>query len=44
MIANFHEIYNSSQTKQMIYSKITMRENYKNILIAISPIIPHFAQ
>ena len=45
IIANFHEIYNyfSKEINNFI-KKDTLRENYKNILYLLSPIIPHFAQ
>ena len=45
IIANFHEIYNyfSKEINNFI-KKDTLKENYKNILYLLSPIIPHFAQ
>ena len=45
IVANFHEIYNyfSKEINNFI-KKDTLRENYKNILFLLSPIIPHFAQ
>jgi len=44
IIANFHEIY-SALNKIIIYKieKKKLIENYKKILIAISPVIPHFS-
>ena len=44
IIANLHEIY-SSLIKQIEnpYKKTTLIENYKKILICMTPIIPHFA-
>ncbi len=44
IIANLHEMY-SFMNKQIKnnYSKKTLSENYKKILILISPVIPHFA-
>jgi leucyl-tRNA synthetase len=44
IIANFHEIYSS--LNEVILNKIEKEklvENYKKILIAISPVIPHFS-
>ena len=44
IIANFHEIY--SLLNKVILNKIEKEklvENYKKILIAISPVIPHFS-
>jgi len=45
IVANFHEIYNyfSKEINNFI-KKDALRENYKNILYLLSPIIPHFAQ
>ena len=45
IVANFHEIYNyfSKEVNNFI-KKDVLRENYKNILYLLSPIIPHFAQ
>ena len=44
IIANMHEMY-SFLFKQIEknYTKKTLLENYKNILILISPVVPHFA-
>ena len=44
IIANLHEMY-SFLIKQinMPYTKKTLHENYKKILITMTPIIPHFA-
>jgi len=44
IIANLHEIY-SFLTKQIEknYRKKTLIENYKKILICMTPIVPHFA-
>ena len=44
IIANFHEIYSS--LNKVILNKIEKEklvENYKKILIAISPVMPHFS-
>ena len=44
IIANFHEIYSS--LNKVILNKIDKEklvENYKKILIAMSPVIPHFS-
>ena len=44
IIANFHEIYSS--LNKIILNKIektNLIENYKKILIAFSPVIPHFS-
>ncbi len=44
IIANIHEIYSS--LNKLIYKKFDKNkwiENYKNILIAISPVMPHFS-
>jgi leucyl-tRNA synthetase len=44
IIANFHEIYSS--LNKVILNKIEKKklvENYKKILISISPVIPHFS-
>jgi leucyl-tRNA synthetase len=44
IIANFHEIYSS--LNEVILNKIEKEkliENYKKILIAINPVIPHFS-
>ncbi|MDC0419200.1 leucine--tRNA ligase [Candidatus Pelagibacter sp.] len=45
IVANFHEIYNyfSKEINNFI-KKDSLRENYKNVLYLLSPIIPHFAQ
>ena len=44
IVANVHEIY-SLLIKQLEkkYKKTTLTENYKKILIAVSPLIPHFS-
>ena len=44
IIANLYEMY-SFLTKQIekTYTKNTLLENYKKILIAMTPILPHFA-
>ena len=44
IVANIHEIY-SLLIKQLEtkYKKKTLNDNYKKILIAISPLIPHFS-
>ena len=44
IVANLHEMY-SYLSKQIEnkYSKKTLSENYKNILILMLPVIPHFA-
>jgi len=44
IVANLHEMY-SFMFKQIEnnYSKETLKENYKNILILISPVMPHFS-
>ncbi len=44
IIANLHEMY-SFMFKQIEknYTKKTLLENYKNILIMMSPVLPHFA-
>ena len=44
IIANFHEIY--SEVNKLLnqkFDKETWVKNYKNILIAMNPVIPHFA-
>ena len=44
IIANFHEVY--SAINKVLNNKIDKEswvKNYKNILIAMSPVIPHFA-
>ena len=44
IIANLYEMY-SALTKEIAneYTKETLKENYKKILISILPIIPHFS-
>ncbi len=44
LIANLHEMY-SFMYKQIRepYTKITLIENYQKILIAMTPIVPHFS-
>ena len=45
IIANFHEMYSS--LNKIILNKIEKKiliKNYRNILIAMSPIIPHFSK
>ena len=44
IIANLHEMY-SALSKEIAneYTKETLEENYKKILISILPIIPHFS-
>ena len=44
IIANFHEMY--SQINKIINTKIdkqSLTKNYKNILITMMPVVPHFA-
>ena len=44
LIANFHETY--SALNKIILNKIEKKklvDNYKKILVAISPVIPHFS-
>tara|TARA_B100001121_G_scaffold296368_1_gene301677 strand:+ start:19 stop:918 length:900 start_codon:yes stop_codon:yes gene_type:complete len=44
IVANFHQIYN--EVFKLIdrnYSKETLVQNYKKILIAMNPVIPHFS-
>ena len=43
IIANLHEIYSFLIKKLKKIIKKHLLENYKKILIAIMPIIPHFA-
>ncbi len=44
IVANLHEMYSSlSKLIKNKYSKKTLSENYKNILILMLPVIPHFA-
>lgn len=44
IVANIHEIYSTLIKKlEKNYQKNSLIENYKKILIAISPIIPHFS-
>ena len=44
IIANLHEMY-SFMTRQVNknYTRVTLTENYKKILISIQPILPHFS-
>ena len=44
IIANMHEMY-SFMMKELDqpYKSLTLIENYKKILVSISPVIPHFA-
>jgi leucyl-tRNA synthetase len=43
IVANFHEIYNYfSKEIDNFINKDALKENYKNILYLLSPIIPHF--
>ena len=43
IIANMHEVYSYLNKKlNEPYKKITLIENYEKILIAMTPIIPHF--
>ena len=45
IIANLYEIYNFLNKKTSFFIKQNvLKENYLNILISLSPIIPHFAQ
>jgi leucyl-tRNA synthetase len=45
IVANFHEIYNYfSKEIDNFIRKDSLRENYKNVLYLLSPIIPHFTQ
>ena len=44
VVANLYEVYSFlSNDIQKKYKKMTLIENYKKILIAIMPIIPHFS-
>ena len=44
LIANLHEMYSFMYKQiQEPYTKITLIENYQKILIAMTPIIPHFS-
>ena len=44
IIANFYELHSElNKTLKNVYSKTTLVKNYKKILIAMSPVIPHFA-
>jgi len=44
LIANLHQMYSfMSKLMNKSYSKKTLTENYSKILIAICPVIPHFA-
>ena len=44
IVANLHEMYAFMfKALENNYSKKTLTENYQNILILISPVIPHFA-
>ena len=44
IIANFHQIYSEIfKLLEKKYSKKTIIENYKKILIVMNPIIPHFS-
>ena len=44
LIANLHEMYSFMYKQiQEPYTKITLVENYQKILIAMTPIIPHFS-
>ena len=44
IIANIHEIYASlNKLLEKKYKKQTLYENYKKILIAFNPVIPHFS-
>ena len=43
IIANFHEVYSEiNKVLNQKFDKETWIKNYKNILIAMSPVIPHF--
>ncbi len=45
IIANLYEIYNFLNKKTSFFIKQNvLKENYLNILISLSPIIPHFAE
>jgi len=44
LIANLHEMYSFMHRQiQEPYTKITLIENYKKILIVMTPIVPHFS-
>ncbi len=44
IIANLHEMYSFMHKQiQEPYTKITLIENYQKILIAMTPILPHFS-
>ncbi len=44
IIANLHEMYTFMfKTLENNYSKNTLIENYQNVLIIMSPVMPHFA-
>ncbi len=44
IIANFHELYTSlNKIMNSKFNKQSWIENYKNILISMSPVIPHFS-
>ncbi len=44
LIANLHEMYSFMYKQvQEPYTKVTLIENYKKILIAMTPIVPHFS-
>ena len=44
LIANLHEMYSFMHKQiQEPYTKITLIENYQKILIAMTPIVPHFS-
>ena len=44
IISNFHELYSKlNKIIENVYSKKTLLINYKKILIAMNPVIPHFS-
>ncbi|MDC3155919.1 leucine--tRNA ligase, partial [Candidatus Pelagibacter sp.] len=44
LIANLHEMYSFMHKQiQEPYTKVTLIENYQKILIAMTPIVPHFS-
>ena len=44
IVANIHELYNTLNTQlNANYTPKNLKENYKKILISISPILPHFS-
>jgi len=44
IVANFHEIYSLLSKENLSnYASKNIRDNYKKFLIAITPVIPHFA-